>query len=74
MKVLICDAISKDAVEGLKGLGIEVVENTSVEKEELAGVIADFDGVSCQYGCPSTKQTQTDSYHNHDKLLLLLQD
>lgn len=45
MKVLICDAISKDAVEGLKGLGIEVVENTSIEKEELAGIIADFDGV-----------------------------
>jgi D-3-phosphoglycerate dehydrogenase len=45
MKVLICDAIAKDAVDGLKGLGIEVVENTSVEKEELAGIIADFDGV-----------------------------
>jgi D-3-phosphoglycerate dehydrogenase len=46
MKVLICDAIAKDAVEGLKGLdGVEVVENTSVEKEELAGIIADFDGV-----------------------------
>lgn len=45
MKVLICDAISKDAVEGLKGLGIEVVENTSIEKEELAGIIADFEGV-----------------------------
>lgn len=45
MKVLICDAIAKDAVDGLKGLGIEVVENTSIEKEELAGVIADFDGV-----------------------------
>ena len=45
MKVLICDAIAKDAVDGLKGLGIEVIENTSVEKEELAGIIADFDGV-----------------------------
>lgn len=45
MKVLICDAIAKDAVEGLKGLGIEVVENTSIEKEKLAGIIADFDGV-----------------------------
>ncbi len=45
MKVLICDAIAKDAVDGLKGLGIEVVENTSVEKEELAGIIANFDGV-----------------------------
>jgi D-3-phosphoglycerate dehydrogenase len=45
MKVLICDAIAKDAVEGLRGLGIEVVENTSVEKEELAGIIADYDGV-----------------------------
>jgi len=45
MKVLICDAIAKDAVEGLKGLGIEVVENTSVEKEELAGIIGDYDGV-----------------------------
>ena len=45
MKVLICDAIAKDAVEGLKGLGVEVVENTSIEKEELAGIIADFDGV-----------------------------
>ncbi len=45
MKVLICDAIAKDAVDGLKGLGIEVVENTSVEKEELAGIIADYDGV-----------------------------
>jgi len=45
MKVLICDAIAKDAVEGLKGLGIEVLENTSIEKEELAGIIADFDGV-----------------------------
>jgi len=45
VKVLICDAIAKDAVDGLKGLGIEVVENTSVEKEELAGIIANFDGV-----------------------------
>ncbi len=45
MKVLICDAIAKDAVDGLKELGIEVVEKTSIEKEELAGVIADFDGV-----------------------------
>jgi D-3-phosphoglycerate dehydrogenase len=45
MKVLICDAIAKDAVEGLKGLEIEIVENTSVEKEELAGIIADYDGV-----------------------------
>jgi len=45
MKVLICDAIAKDAVEGLKGLGIEVVENTSVEKEELVGIIGDYDGV-----------------------------
>jgi D-3-phosphoglycerate dehydrogenase len=45
MKILICDAIAKDAVEGLKGLGIEVVENTAVEKEELAGIIADYDGV-----------------------------
>ncbi len=45
MKVLICDAISKDAVLGLKGLGVEVVENTSIEKEELAGIIADYDGV-----------------------------
>ncbi len=45
MRVLICDAIAKDAVDGLKGLGIEVVENTSIEKEELAGIIADFDGV-----------------------------
>jgi D-3-phosphoglycerate dehydrogenase len=45
MKVLICDAIAKEAVDGLKGLGIEVVENTSIEKEELAGIIADFDGV-----------------------------
>jgi D-3-phosphoglycerate dehydrogenase len=45
MKVLICDAIAKDAVDGLKELGIELVENTSVEKEELAGIIANFDGV-----------------------------
>lgn len=45
MRVLICDAIAKEAVDGLKGLGIEVVENTSIEKEELAGIIADFDGV-----------------------------
>jgi D-3-phosphoglycerate dehydrogenase len=45
MKVLICDALAKDAVDGLKGLGVEVVENTSIEKEELAGIIADFDGV-----------------------------
>jgi D-3-phosphoglycerate dehydrogenase / 2-oxoglutarate reductase len=45
MKVLICDAIAKDAVEGLKGLGIEVVENTSVEKEELTGIIGGYDGV-----------------------------
>ncbi len=45
MKVLICDAIAKDAVDGLKELEIEVIENTSVEKEELAGIIADFDGV-----------------------------
>jgi D-3-phosphoglycerate dehydrogenase len=45
MKVLICDAIAKDAVEGLKGLGIEVIENTSVEKEELAEIIGDYDGV-----------------------------
>lgn len=45
MKVLICDAIAKDAVDGLRELGIELVENTSVEKEELAGIIADFDGV-----------------------------
>ena len=45
MKVLICDALAKEAVDGLRELGIEVVENTSVEKEELAGIIADFDGV-----------------------------
>jgi len=45
MKVLICDAIAKDAVEGLKGLGIEVVEKTSVEKEELAEIIAGYNGV-----------------------------
>ncbi len=45
MKVMVCDAIAKDAVKGLRGLGIEVIENTSVEKEELAGIIADFDGV-----------------------------
>ena len=45
MKVLICDALAKDAVDGLRGLGIEVVENTSIEKEELAGIIADYDGV-----------------------------
>ncbi|MBN1694416.1 D-2-hydroxyacid dehydrogenase [candidate division WOR-3 bacterium] len=45
MKVLICDALAKDSVDGLKGLGVEVVENTSIEKEELAGIIADFDGV-----------------------------
>lgn len=45
MKVLICDAIAKDAVDGLKALGIEVVENTSVEKEELTGIIADYDGI-----------------------------
>jgi D-3-phosphoglycerate dehydrogenase len=45
MKVLICDSLSKDAVDGLKKLNIEVVENTSIEKEELAKVIADYDGV-----------------------------
>jgi len=45
MRVLICDAIAKEAVDGLKGLGIEVVENTSIEKEELAGIIADYDGI-----------------------------
>jgi D-3-phosphoglycerate dehydrogenase len=45
MKVLICDSLDKEAVEGLKKLNIQVVENTSIEKEELAKVIADYDGV-----------------------------
>jgi D-3-phosphoglycerate dehydrogenase len=45
MKVLICDSLAKDAVEGLKKLNIEVVENTSIEKEELAKVIADYDAI-----------------------------
>jgi D-3-phosphoglycerate dehydrogenase len=45
MKVLICDSLAKDAVDGLKKLNIEVIENTSIEKEELAKVIADYDGV-----------------------------
>jgi D-3-phosphoglycerate dehydrogenase len=45
MKVLICDAIAKDAVDGLKELGIEVDEKTSVEKEELSKIITEYDGV-----------------------------
>ncbi|MEO0294109.1 MAG: hydroxyacid dehydrogenase [candidate division WOR-3 bacterium] len=45
MKVLICDQLEKEAVEALKKLNVEVVENTSIEKEELAKIIGDFDGV-----------------------------
>jgi len=45
MKVLVCDSISKDAVNGLKDLGVEVIEKTSIEKDELMKEIANYDGV-----------------------------
>ncbi len=45
MKILVCDSISKDAVKGIKDLGVEVTEKTSIEKDELADEIANYDGI-----------------------------
>ena len=45
MKVIIADSISSAAVKGLKELGIEVVEKTSIEKDELINEIANYDGI-----------------------------
>lgn len=45
MKILICDALAKNAIDGLKSLGVDVIEKTSIEKEELMGEITDYDGI-----------------------------
>jgi len=45
MKVLVADSISGAAVKGLKDLGVEVVEKTSIEKDELMNEIANYDGI-----------------------------
>lgn len=45
MKVIVADSISSAAVKGLKELGIEVVEKTSIEKDELMNEIANYDGI-----------------------------
>ncbi len=45
MKVLVADSISEAAVKGIKDLGVEVIEKTSIEKDELMNEIANYDGI-----------------------------
>jgi D-3-phosphoglycerate dehydrogenase len=45
MKVLISDPIAKEAIEILKGAGIEPVEQTGLTPEDLIKVIPEYDGI-----------------------------
>lgn len=45
MKVLVADSISEDALKGLKDLGVEVVEKTDIEHDELLNDISNYDGI-----------------------------
>lgn len=45
MKVLVCDPIDEKAVKDLKDAGVDVVEKTSIEKDELKKEIANYDGI-----------------------------
>lgn len=56
MKVLISDPIAKEAIEILKGSGIEPVEQTGLAPEELAKVIPAYDGIIVRSATKVTKE------------------
>ena len=45
MKVLICDPTAPDAIEAMRGAGIEVDVRDDITPDELETVIADYDGM-----------------------------
>ena len=45
MKVLICDPTAPDAIEAMRGAGIEVDVRDDITLEELEAVIAEYDGM-----------------------------
>jgi D-3-phosphoglycerate dehydrogenase len=55
MKVLISDPIAKEAIEILKGAGIEPVEQTGLTPEDLIKVIPEYDGIIVRSATKVTK-------------------
>jgi D-3-phosphoglycerate dehydrogenase len=56
MKILICDAVDKQAVKKLQDAGFEVVEKTGMEQDELAKTVPGFDAMVVRSATKVRKQ------------------